>query len=159
MYGGNGQPTFQLPNLIGKVPIGTGSGSSFGTINPGMTYGQKQMTLSSANMPVHNHQISLAGVTVLGTASGNVNINCLNDQGDPSSPKGNALSNITNGYVGGSDATDAMTPMPASLNLSATLAGNAVIGNAGSSQPFDIVQPSLGINWIICLQGIFPSRE
>src|SRR5438874_3304897 len=51
MYGGNGQTTFALPDLRGKVPLHVGQG-----FNQGETAGQENHTLTQSEMPAHSHQ-------------------------------------------------------------------------------------------------------
>ena len=74
-YGGNGQTTFGLPDLRGRVPVGTGQGPGLGAINLGEIAGESAHTLISTEMPQHNH---LVGAT---TNSGNI-----------ANPNGNVLS-------------------------------------------------------------------
>lgn len=49
-YGGDGQETFQLPNLAGRIPVHSGNG--FVLSESG---GQEQVTLSTQQLPVHTH--------------------------------------------------------------------------------------------------------
>jgi microcystin-dependent protein len=158
-YGGNGTTNFQLPDLRGRVPIGAGQG-------PGLTYyplgtatGAENRTLVLNNLPAHNHPATTSGMTVTGTATGNITPKCCEEGGDNSNAVGNALASITNGYVSASDATGNMAPIAASLTLNGTVSGAVAIGNSGSSQPFSIVQPVLAIRWIICIYGIYPPRS
>ncbi len=51
-YGGNGQTTFGLPDMRGRVPIHRGS------FTQGQTVGEESHTLTSAEMPAHNHNVS-----------------------------------------------------------------------------------------------------
>src|SRR5882757_6890169 len=53
MYGGNGQTTFLLPNLQGKVPMHVGEGHTLAE-----TAGEQGHTLSIQEMPQHNHLAS-----------------------------------------------------------------------------------------------------
>ena len=123
-YGGNGQTTFALPNLQGRVPIssGQGSGSNF-TI--GQTGGAETHTVSLSEMPAHSHSVT-------GTATA----------GSLPNAAGNMLANSAM-YISTGNAT---------------LAG-AAFSNVGGSQPHTNIQPYLVINWVIALQGIFPSRN
>src|SRR5690349_24008377 len=65
-YGGNGQTTFALPDLRGRVPIGTGQGPGLAPIDLGQVAGNPSVTLTVNNMPAHNHQ---ATTTVAVTSS------------------------------------------------------------------------------------------
>src|SRR3954453_17499005 len=53
-YGGDGQETFALPNLTSRIPVGQGNGSGVGCIM-GQMAGQESVTLSSQQLPSHNH--------------------------------------------------------------------------------------------------------
>jgi microcystin-dependent protein len=52
-YGGNGQTTFALPNLRGRVPIHEGAGFTLGQAG-----GQSSHTLTISELPAHTHFIS-----------------------------------------------------------------------------------------------------
>src|SRR5262245_42833413 len=54
-YGGNGQTTFALPDLRGRVPIGTGQGPGLSNIDLGEQSGSENVTLLASNMPPHTH--------------------------------------------------------------------------------------------------------
>lgn len=78
VYGGNGQTTFALPNLRGRVPIHRGSSNSLGT-----SAGQDSQTLTMSQMPVHLHQFNAADTNA-----------------DQVLPNGNMLGSFNNGYRG-----------------------------------------------------------
>lgn len=158
-FGGDGRTTFALPDLRGRVPVGTGTGAP--GITPrlqGTIFGQEKNTLSINNMPSHNHGASVA-LTVSGTAAGNVVQKCCTEGGDQISAVGNAPASRNNGYVISSDATGTMAPIAASLAVSGTVSGGVAIANNGLSQGIPMVQPVLPINWIICTAGIYPARD
>ena len=140
-YGGNGQTTFALPDFRGRVAVGTGTGPGLSNVQLGQMAGSPTVTLLSTNMPAHNHAIT--GTVVM---QANNDATGLTDDatgartGLPASP---------NIYT---TATDALVPMaPAQVNLT--------VGVNGGSQPFGIMPPYLGMNYIICMFGIFPSRD
>ena len=54
-YGGNGQTTFALPDLRGRVPVGTGQGPGLPSVNLGEMAGEPVHTLINTEMPAHNH--------------------------------------------------------------------------------------------------------
>jgi microcystin-dependent protein len=123
-YGGNGQTTFLLPNLQGKVAMHFGNGFA-----QGQTAGETSHTLTGSEMPAHTHVMSGVNATQNSTA-----------------PAGHLLANTAGGVT--VYGTSGPTPM---------FSGN--VTNAGGSQPHQNEQPYLVMNWIIALQGIFPSRN
>lgn len=134
-YGGNGQTTFALPDFRGRVGVGTGTGPGLPSVVLGEVSGSPTTTLLTNNIPAHTHALnaSASGPTV-NTASGNL----LASQ---SRSNGGTMPNV---YAPNSN--------PATM-------GNLAIGITGGSQPFSIMQPYLGMNYIICMEGIFPSRN
>ena len=129
-YGGNGQTTFALPDLRGRVPIHFGQGPGLSNYDLGQAGGAENTTLTVNNLPAHNHPL-----------------HATSEGGSTSAPAG--------AYLGNTGALDR------EYNISGTsVTMNAgAIGATGASQPFSNVQPYLAINFIIALQGIFPSRN
>ncbi len=128
-YGGNGQTTFALPDLRGRSAIGPGQGPGLSPISLGEAAGVENRTLLVTNLPQHNH--TMTGSTL---------------PGDTSIP--------TNAVPANSGALD--------KEYSSVLSSNvpmAATGLAGGSQPFAIRDPYLAINYIICMEGIYPSRN
>jgi len=135
-YGGNGVTTFGLPNLQGRVPIGMGNGAGLSPYVLGQVGGNEQVTLLSTQMPAHTHPAVLSATSTTAAV------------GDP-----------TNALL-------AKQPRTGGVSLFATGAADVAmaptaiqVGNTGSSQPFSILQPYLAINYLIALQGIYPSRN
>ena len=131
-YGGDGITTFALPDLRGRAPLHFGQGPGLSNYVQGEASGVENTTLLITNMPAHNHAI-LANSSV----------------GNSNSPEGALLA----GYGTSLPPEGPYT----SANANTTLSPNAV-GPTGGSQPFSILQPFLVLNWIIALEGIFPSR-
>lgn len=129
-YGGNGVTTFALPDLRGRVPIQQGQGPGLSDYVLGEVAGTETTTLTLNNLPQHNHSLI-----------------ATSEAGSTSAPAG--------AYLGNTGALDK------EYNISGTqVAMNAgAIGLAGGSQPFQNLQPYLAINFIIALEGIFPSRN
>ena len=133
-YGGNGQTTFALPDFRGRVAVGTGQGPGLPSVTLGEVSGEPTHTLIVTEMPAHNH----AGQANAVAAAGN-----------STSPAGATWAS--------SSSRDAVY---SSTAPSTPMAPNTVtVGIAGSSQPHNNMQPYLGMNYIICLFGIFPSRN
>lgn len=136
-YGGNGQTTFALPDLRGRMALGTGQGPGLPSVQLGDRSGSPTNTLLTSNLPSHSHTLLLT-VTPRGEDSGTLGT-------DPSG----RVPGPGNFYSG--DTGELVNMAPATSNLT--------VGVAGSSQPFSIMPPYLGMNFIICMQGIFPSRN
>lgn len=126
-YGGDGESTFQLPDLRGRLPLhqGTRDGTSY---TLGESGGVEQVTLSTQQIPVHTHAMLASSAT-----------------GTSPTPVDNVLAsnNVVSMYKGGTAATTAMNAQAA--------------GPAGGSQPHTNFQPYLCINFIISLFGVYPS--
>jgi microcystin-dependent protein len=135
-YGGNGTTTFGIPDLRGRVPVGTGTGPGLSNIQLGQAAGSPTVTLLSTNMPAHTHALT-GSVTSQAAADGLLS----------SDPNGRRTG-PANVY---SSSTDLVNMAPATHNLT--------IGATGGGQPFSIMPPYLGMNYIICQFGIFPSRN
>lgn len=130
-YGGNGQTTFALPDLRGRVPIGPGQGPGLTNRELGEQGGAEYRTLSALQMPIHNHALNASTATATSSSP---------------SPGGKTLAAIQ-----GAGAYATVAPN--------TALSGASVGTAGGSQPFDNMPPYTGINYIICAQGIYPSRD
>ena len=129
-YGGNGTTTFALPDLRGRVPVGFGQGLGLSNKDLGQQFGSETVTLTTAQMPAHSHTVNAV------TTEGNQNL-------------------PTNSLPANTKALDKEYSDAASN----TTMKSGMIGITGSSQPVNISQPSLGVNFIIALQGIYPSRN
>jgi microcystin-dependent protein len=68
-YGGNGQTTFALPDLRGRVAVGQGQGEGLSVYELGEETGYETTTLTNANVPPHAHPVSLGGTGTSGLAS------------------------------------------------------------------------------------------
>ena len=139
-YGGDGQSTFALPDFRGRVAVHQGQGpgiSDFYVI--GQVGGTENITLTTANLPAHTH-----GFTAL---TGNQPVSA--NGGDQATPVSNvpAVTTGINSY--NSSGTGAMTPTTNSIATPIS----------GGSQPFNNTSPVLAMNYIIAVEGIYPSRN
>ncbi len=150
-YGGDGRTTFALPELRGRAPIGAGQSPGTSFWPQGARAGSETETLTQAQMPLHNHTATTAGMqAIIPVATGNA------DETQPSNTRVLATSNAglaaaSNIYTDASNADTNLAP--------GAVSGSVTIGNAGASQPFSIVQPISAIQFIIAVQGIYPSRN
>jgi microcystin-dependent protein len=126
-YGGDGQSTFALPDLRGRVPIHQGQAPGTSSYGMGESGGVESVTLTAQQIPSHSHTLIAS-----------------NDAGTSSAPGGNVPARaVGNIYFGAAISRQ-------------NLAGTA-ISATGGSQPHENMQPFLCVNFIISLFGIFPS--
>ena len=138
-YGGDGQTTFALPNLQSRVPLGMGTGPGLSNYQIGQTGGSENVTMSTNQMPAHNHAL---------TGSGNA--------ATANNIRGSVLAQ-PNGVASPSEDTVAVNAYAPAGN--AVVADPSAIGLTGGNQPMPVMQPYLAMNYCIAVQGIFPSRN
>ncbi|MBU3886947.1 phage tail protein [Methylosinus sporium] len=132
-YGGNGQTNFALPDLRGRAIVGQGQGPGLGFYALGEIAGVESTTLTTSQMPAHTHLVS-AQATAASTPS---------PAGAVPAELG-AGKNATNLYGPPTPATAvAMAP--------------SMISPTGGNQPVSVLSPFTVINYIIALEGVFPS--
>jgi microcystin-dependent protein len=127
-YGGNGQTTFGLPDLRGRTAIGLGPSKSGSNYVLGQNGGAENVTVTSNTYPLHSHSI--------GASKGTGNLNAA---------AGAALASGQTIYV-------------SNPTLTAPLNSLACTASPGGSLPHNNLQPYLTLNWIIALDGIYPSQ-
>lgn len=170
-YGGNGQTTFQLPNLQGRVAIGQGQSPGTSNYVMGEVAGTEAVTLTSNQMPIHTHLATTTVTPNTSGLSGATTINVANGV-PPASRLANPIGNVftvpisngnpVNGYAAagsGTVATMATAAATTTVTGQVTATGATTVQTAGGSQSFGVLQPFLTINYIIALNGIFPSRN
>lgn len=128
-YGGDGQETFALPDLQGRIPMHAGTGASGTTYQLGEKGGTESVTLTTNQIPGHNHPMT-----------------CNNAAGNNQSPNGN----ISAGAQTGVNIFSTFNPIQ-------TMDPNA-ISIVGGSQPHENVGPYLVLSFILSLFGIFPHQ-
>ena len=132
-YGGDGRTTFGLPDLRGRFAMHAGNGPGLTPRSLGAKGGAEKHTMTVQEMPSHNH--SMHGELTVA---------------DSQTPQDNMLAVLPN-----ADAPIYGAPVPAeNRNMAAES-----IGNTGGGQDFSIENPFQVVNFIIALQGIFPSRS
>lgn len=130
IYGGDGRTTFGLPNLQGRAPMHSGRGPGLTDRRIGQRGGVATVTLTAAELPSHGHTVRTSAAAASET-----------------SPEGNLLAVA---------AADVYGPPTAPLKETS----NAALAPAGGGfAPHNNRQPFLGLNFIIALTGLFPSRS
>jgi microcystin-dependent protein len=128
-YGGDGEVTFNLPNLQSRVPIHQGSGGE-GSYILGETGGVEEVTLTVTQIPIHTHTLA-------------------------ASTKPGASANPDNNFL-------AQTPASITLYIEDAPSVNlhtSSLAPVGGSQPHENMQPTLAVNYIISLYGVFPPPQ
>lgn len=170
-WGGDGRTNFALPDMRSRVPIGAGIGIGLSEVIIGQKGGTENHTLREAQMPSHSHPATFNPITSPGGISATTTINAYNGTGNKNSASGNYWAtgnatsgltslNVENGYADTSDSTMATDAVTVNVTGGGGITGGTVTnGASGGNQSFSLMQPSLGIEFIICMQGIFPTRN
>ena len=133
-YGGDGQATFAIPDLQGRVPVHAGTGGG-ATYQLGERAGTETVTLTTQTIPSHNHLVTSTTAGGSGTPGPTT---IMADQGPAGAP------------------VSAYLPFN---NVTQVALRNSIVGLTGGSQPHDNMQPFLVVSYIISLFGIFPSQN
>ncbi len=144
-YGGNGQTTFALPNLQGRAVIGHGQGTGLSIYNLGSFGGQTSVTLSTAELPAHHHNVVVSTEDAIPTGPGiRYPYNCLLAAPTPS----NSSSDFEEIALYLPDSAPNITPVSLNANT---------MGNTGGGKAHNNMQPYFVGNYIICIEGHYPS--
>ncbi len=135
-YGGDGRTTFGLPDMRGRVPMHPGNGPGLTQRRLGAKGGVEEVTLNTAQIPSHEHPV-------------NTEVACSNAAGTADSPEARV-------WAGSSEGDQVYA---ASGNKKMGDAVSVDVQPSGGGQAHTNVQPFICVNYIIALQGIFPSRN
>lgn len=131
-YGGDGQTTFAVPDLRGRVPVHQGTGPGLSNYVIGQRAGTETVTVLPTQMPAHTHTfVATTSAASTGTPGTGV---------QPGAVSGQTMYATT---------TTGATPFNASAQTLTT---------AGGSQPHQNCMPTLTVQFCIATQGIFPSQ-
>ena len=139
-YGGNGTSTFGLPDLRGRVSVGTGNGPGLTPYTVGQIGGIENETILTTEMPAHSH--APYSRTKPGTANGH-------------------RVPVAGDYLTRLNVTSTAPGLiwHTAPNTNATTLAPQAVGVAGGSQPHTNIQPILVLNYCICVAGIYPTRN
>jgi microcystin-dependent protein len=137
-YGGDGQNTFALPDLRSRRPIHQGQGPSLPNYFIGQKAGAEQTILLSTNLPAHTHTTPV----LTGTPQGSTNATGTATPSNTTVPASGAA-------IYGPPEGLAMAPY----------SGTTVTPAAGGTSPVATITPYVAMNYIIAVEGIFPSRN
>lgn len=181
MYGGDGQTTFGLPDLRGRVPVGSqGNGPGLTPIVQGekagtntntvIANGTVSISLNATNLPQHTHPASFNPTEL--TATTHLQASTSSSGANTVPANGSVLCTSPSGPGSASIYSQTLENAVNLGGVSTTVAGAGTVtvnANTGGGQPaiapvmttatVPNMQPFLGLNYIICMQGIFPSRN
>jgi microcystin-dependent protein len=135
-YGGDGVNTFGLPNFNGRTAIGAGQGAGLSMYKIGNKLGANTVNLNTTNLPPHTHG-----------ATANITIPAYSEAGESSDPGGHILAGKSGMYSHEPGDTPLLT-----AKITST------VNPTGGSMPLSVTQASLGMNYVICMYGMFPPR-
>ena len=128
-YGGDGQETFALPDLQGRIPLHQGQGPGISqNYSIGEKAGVETVTLTTQQLPIHNHAFLASTSAAVST--------------DP-----------TNQVIAQTSQIHIFTEDVANKQMNPS-----ALTPVGGNQPHDNMQPFLVLNFIISLFGIYPSQ-
>jgi microcystin-dependent protein len=134
-YGGDGQTTFGLPSLNGRVPLGMGQGHGLSNYVQGQLAGTESVTLLSSNTPPHTHTINFSATAAAGV-----------------SPKA-----ASGTLAVGTDVNAKLAGFYANKPGTVPLRSGTITPFVGG-QPHENRQQYLALNYIIAWAGVYPSR-
>lgn len=163
-FGGNGQTTFALPDMRGRMPIHVGQGPGLTERHLGESAGNETHTLSVSEMPAHDHGLSNHAHVIPALA---VDVRASSAAATAVDPAGNVLAAASVSGHGSPKVTKIYATGAADVSLGAsgvtlpsfTDPASAMTASTGGGQPHSRMQPYLTIRCIIALVGIYPSRD
>jgi len=131
-YGGDGNTTFKLPDLRGRAPMHFGDGPDLTPRTIAQTIGTSTVTLTETQMPIHTHRAQGSSVVAGG------------------------IDNPTDAIWGSESALSAKPY----VNVKDPVAMKAdIVKPQGGNQPHNNMQPFVAMNFIICLEGVYPPKQ
>jgi microcystin-dependent protein len=131
-YGGDGQTTFALPDLRGRLQVGDGTGPGLATKVLGQLYGAESTTMSITTMPAHSHVTTIKAHAAAGNSAATV--------------RGRFAQSTTNNYT------------TSGADVSMAAGDVALAASTGGSNPITTMQPYLTVKYCIATEGIFPPQ-
>ena len=129
IYGGDGRTTFGLPDTRSRMVLNWGTGPGLSAYKIGQKTGVEKRAVTNSTMPSHTH--TTAGVKANSGAA------------NAATP--------TNNYFAKAEHYNTA----ANTNMAG---GSVTVSNTGGGQPVDVRMPTLAINYLISLVGLYPSR-
>ncbi|MDY0961652.1 phage tail protein [Massilia sp. CFBP9026] len=181
-FGGDGRTTFALPDLRGRTPIGANlsalplkpdqtnvrhgqSTGDYGSEVP--VNGTVQFAIDAANLPAHTHGVTIPAdkLAAKSTMHATKTVGAAEPVDGAALGKGGAANGQAAIYatatpnVALSDASVKTTLKPVSVTSASTGAATKINAPYAGNLGFSALQESMGINFIICVNGLFPTRN
>lgn len=147
-YGGDGVNTFGVPDLRSRIPVGMGQGTGLTNYSIGQTGGKELVTLTQANMPSHTHSVMASSKDATELSPNNAVFATV---------PAITISGATYGEL----YTTAIvpTPLPPTSYTVRTFDAGVVRNTGNNTAIYDNRMPTMPINFIISLVGIYPTRD
>ena len=168
-WGGDARTTYGLPDLRSRVPLGVGRGIGLTQVFPAQLRGTEIRTLTYANLPAHTHDATFVPTSGGGSVNltGTADFKSSSSPADSNSPSaGTSLGTDVKLGLNQIKAYNSNSPdvvmQTVTVNVNGPVpagSGTVAVEQTGGSCPFYIRNPYLGMNYIISLQGYFPSRN
>src|SRR6218665_3202210 len=137
-YGGNGTTTFGLPDLRGRTVVGVGQGPGLSAYSLGQVGGAESNTLNILQLPAHVHPVAIVAA-------------------NPATAEGATLSAAANNVYARSEND---TPYASSPTVNtAPIQGQITMTSTGNNQSYQQLRPLFGMNYVICMRGVYPARN
>jgi microcystin-dependent protein len=133
-YGGDGVTTFGLPDLRGRIPVGQGIAPGLSNRTLGEAAGTESVTVLTSQCPPHSHVLFASTATATSQ-----------------SPEGAVTAQPANGLV--------FYAPPVTPTVNPVAFDKDAITPVGGNQPHSNLMASQAVNYIIALEGIYPSRS
>lgn len=149
MYGGDGRTTFGLPDLRGRAPVSFGHAPGMSNYVQGAKLGAESITLNPTELP--NYHLPTVNAYVTGPIVININ------EEDPTTTEADQsiLGNTENNIIYNDQPFDTSKSLG---GIDYDLHANVTVNSGGGGQSHENRTPIQVINWVIALQGIYPSR-
>jgi len=142
IYGGDGRTTFALPDLRSRVAIGAGRGPGLSNYRQGQQFGTESNTLDLSHLPAHTHAVS-------------AKLKASNEPATTTDP-----TDAINAFEAGGFSYDSKdTNINVDMRADAVEVPGNQTGSTGGGSPLNNRQASMGLNFIICTSGNYPSRN
>ncbi|MBF0371096.1 MAG: phage tail protein [Magnetococcales bacterium] len=131
-YGGDGISSFSLPDMRGRIPLHQGTAPFLSSRFIGEKAGTETVKLTVSHIPQHDHDLN--GIT---------------DAADSNDPQNRLPAKV-------GDKQKFYTEAPGTANANMY---SGAIASTGSDNAHENRQPTLGLNFIVCVHGVFPKRS